>query len=949
MFDDRAERPASEEATAAPAVESSEVEAPTATPQPEPTQNTEAPQLNGSVANEVAQAQQTNKRPSVRKESLFERLRLRRSPTEDLSELKAAQGSLEGKLTTYDAHLQALEQELNRAGSSQEKELIQQQINDVTKQKEQVASSYATNIVDRLRHGERVTEGQLLFLAQDVAINAERSALAEIFLKQQGFSTFQEALAKLNVQHVQAEEITARLAESNLPRVVKEHVTKLIISGGVSATVLGIIAACGGPVAWSAIGVGMAGGAIGRAIGEVNRYHQLGKERGKDESKYQLNQKLAQELLGQVHIMQTEGRRALEAAKNQNERADAIAQLLTKAFQGETATTKEYKKVEKKAAGVKAALGFIGAVGASLISNFFVAGHEATAKAVEAKAEGVRIFHDAAGQAHLTADASQGHVVKEAVDGMYRIVIEQKDITLVNELAAQKGNWVHNFFHSFSPSGHDTVVPNYLPSQELLHAGNETYGAALHQAINEFQNKIFIDSSAAILGASLATETGFLLHDRAKISAERLRRDNEPLITELEAEAVRERQRIKPERAPKPKNERERLTNLAKKLGVRLPETPKGFAAGWYNHPHVLEGDFRLDRLPIWPLIDANGKSVTGEAGQEKFDGVAEVDVENNEIVVVSKMLNGSYEARIMKLDAFLKTHGKPKIALPRGEAPAAARRAGAQAADREPIDEPRTEERLSQRLLDAVLGEETPLDLGTIQAGPAEAADAHRIFHQIADHYRRLSDEQKRNLAFSVQHFRDRNNNPGESINFYNPDEPNRSARLSFIRKPDGWRITTRDEQGRIDGNAMDRPIELGFVIDFMREARHRLEAVDNQEGGEDADSEPPASIVDDEVDSPPPPDPGPERNMRSFTQEEYNEHNAFKILDNVNRHVLSFVTRGIDRLADDDGLVNYKDVDVARDQITLVADSGEEKTFRLNFIERIIDHLDVIEVDDD
>ncbi|HSX41844.1 MAG TPA: hypothetical protein VLE93_00670 [Candidatus Saccharimonadales bacterium] len=956
MRDDRAEMPQPEVTGPEPTVSTDAValEAPPLAPL------VEAPQPTETVATTPPPVSQPARRLNTREK--FEQ------------ELETVRAALPDRLATSEAEVKFLKERLAEAPNSEAKAIVQKEIDSAKEKQASVFRDYAGDILHRAERGEKITENEWLIVAQDYSANAEKSAGAEFFLKRQGFETFEKGMRKVGLTTARGEALTVQLEKSKAPSWLKEHINK---AGWSAATYA--LASCFLPVSALAFASSIGGGIIGRLGGEWLRGHELSKVRGEGDNKYRLNEKIMNDALSQIFLMKTEAEKALAAAKNPNERAQALGNLLSKIGTAEIKDIATYQKVEKTAAKWKAIGGFLGSVGVgSLVNHFFVTGHQLAAEVAKAKAEGIHIFHDAAG-AHITADPTQGHVVKESLDGFWRAVVNKKDLGDLATSVSQHSAGVNNYFHAYlgdhvglvsqqARYGQEMVhalvrdLPANLARPEAAQAATDSFlGASVNSAINELVRQTFIKSTLVMVGAAAVSESAFLRSDTAKVSAERLRAENLPLINELEAEALFQRQKVKPEKEPKPKNERERLEKLARKLHVELPESPHGFEEGWYKQPHLLQDRFTLAKLPRWPLIGSDGKNIV-ENGQEKRDGVAEVDVDNNKIVVVSKRLDGSYDHHTMKIDDFLRTHGKPKIATPSQAAPTESR---------PPQEQPRrpgVAERLDQLqfdnndIMNAVLEEVrhgTPLaeDIKNAPTSAALSQGLYRIVRTLAEGWDGLDEATRRgNATFKFEAIREGDRNV-TAITLYNPD--NTKAILRLKRAGDGYRITLEDADGALLGVRNERPITVGPVAAFLQELTERFQALDDI-----APPAPPAPPVPAPAPTPLPPAPAPvptppvpaprppdvepdEQNEEEiFSQADFDEHDAIQPMAEIPPAIWSFITRSLpDPIDPESGLIRYRNADVANEKITLINAAGREQEFRLPFIQGIIDQLETTE----
>ncbi|MEK7202061.1 MAG: hypothetical protein AAB669_00805 [Patescibacteria group bacterium] len=936
----------------------------------------------------------TARTPDGNRPSLRERFHLPARRKEAPADLQAKRVGLEQGLAVIDLQVSALQEELaqiealpdNEPNKAGQKDSLQQHLDAINQQRDQFAIEYADNIIGRLSQGERIGEGERLFLAQDAVCRGEKSALGELVLNRHGFKTFQEAMGKMGVKSVRVEDVVVKLDQDKRYPWLKEHLTKTLVSGGISAGTLAYIGAFGGPIGWAGIVGGLVGGTIGRLAGEWWRYKSLGKER-KDSNgtTYRLGETVMAQTLGLIQELRGEAKKALEASGDQNDRATALNNLLTIAAGKEIGRMNEYQKTDKKFRWVKAGLGAIGAIGGSALASFWQSGAEHSAKLAEAKAEGARIYHDASGQAHITKDLSLGHQAYQTNDGAWRFAIEQKDFTGYNELghhtkgalevAQDSGQDYQDIFHHYLGQGShgetlQASVPYPLPTgQEFLHASEITdAGGAIESSIQQATQLKIWEVISVMAGATLAGEGAVNLHQ--KVSEDKLREDNRPLIDALEAEAfalkhgVDERNGQHSEVELPPANQRERLEKLARDRGLRLPQTPSNFEVGWYLQPQLLQDNFRLNKLPLWPRLGENRHNLLVD-GQEVYDGIGEVDVDKNEVVIIYRKPDGRNAFRVVSLEDFLNTHGDPvfgdasPVVAPNDPAPRRGFNNHENNLDREDeVGDNRNLARLYNRLAEAIEADETPEALGRTVTKAEEAIVAHRIFERFNQTWNNLPTDIRWQTGVNFKYLQDAQGHEIERI-ILHTDDDNEYAALSFIRFGDNYRITTRDAGGNIDGAVMNRPIKLGYIIDFFREAYQRILTVEpnNQpdiqpvvEATPEPETTPelaPEPEVAPEAEPPvaeiePEPEPG-------FSQDDFDRHNAIVAVNDIPVALWTFINRSLPNFLSPDGLISYRDADLNNDNITLINTNGQEHQFRFSFVRQIIDHLNEEETEEE
>lgn len=544
---------------------------------------------------------------------------------------------------------------------------------------------------------EKLSSEDLTVIAQDLADNLEESALGKLVINRHGFRNAQQALRKLELSEVSVESVKSLLETeydqinglnpelatdptvktrtitkngSRVPEYLKDYLKKTTLTAGVGGGVLGAIALAGGPVSWAAFGAGVAGGAIGRGLGEGYRQYQLRKEAENKTTgeKLRFNEKVGRDLFSEILYLQTQAKESLQS-EDPNERAQAILELVKKAGQVESRSQQEYRGMEKKAAWVKAGLSIMGAVGGAWLYShnaLGALGKEKEQAIIDAKMKGIRIFHDEHGVAHVTTDTGKGHVVKQAVDKAWHFVAEHKDFSEVNHLASQKGEWVRQFWHHIGQSN----VPHQMPSQftvgqELMHAGTLDVGN-ITSAINESVvssslHALWVGSVGAV--APLVVESA-VSDGASRASEARVRADDKALIDSLEEVEARLRQKkLHREQIGEevPEDEAKRVAyfeQLARKNGVTLPKKPVGFEYDWGAQLHKLNGKDSglppLDSLPQWRL--------RGDfSGRPAAVGVVGVDLANNRVALVqfksSGENQGTYDCVIERLDKFIENY----------------------------------------------------------------------------------------------------------------------------------------------------------------------------------------------------------------------------------------------------------------------------------------------------
>lgn len=444
-------------------------------------------------------------------------------------------------LSASDAQKAQLEIELqhfagNEPGNDLARRHIQEQIDQLDQKMVEARGGYAKEIVTKLESGGKITEEERLVLVQNLNSHFEKSALAEVVLARHGFKTFQEALGKLNVRSVRVEDIVIQLEKDHKNPWIKQELKKFGISGGTSLATVGLISLLGGPISWAGVLGGLVGGAAGRLGGEWWRHRALSKDG--------LGDRVAKDLLQVIRSLQTEAGTALaEAGTNEEQRAMAIANILEATATKEVESVQRYQKLEKNFSKVKVGLGILGAGLGSLGASALWHGHEQSAALAQAQQQGVRIQH-IDNVAHITTDPSLGHEVHEMNDGLWRFMLDQKNVAD----AASHPDWLHYYTGAGTsaqvPGMEDfmKVVAQNGGKSLMFHA--DTTGIDVLGAINRDIWHTTWTTMAAMAGSSAVAGMGIAGWEHHQLSAKRLREHNRPLIDQLEAEAVRVRRTV---------------------------------------------------------------------------------------------------------------------------------------------------------------------------------------------------------------------------------------------------------------------------------------------------------------------------------------------------------------------------------------------------------------------
>ncbi len=400
-------------------------------------------------------------------------------------------------------------------------------------------SQASAKIFEKLGRGERVSEEEHLLLVQDLTERSERSALANCFLATQGLNTFQEAMGKANVKSVKNEELEVALDKQHKNPWIKEQLKKMGISAGLSAATLGVVSLLGGPVTWLGFAAGVGGGALGRFVGEKLRQRSIGKDG--------INEKMILELLDEITLLRSKAKDVLSSAENQDERAEKINDLLRNVFERQKLdSVVNYSRVDSRARKISAGLGFIGAVGSSLASSALVHASDVANAMTQAKSEGVRIFHDAAG-AHLSLDPSVGHEVYQTNDGVWRFMIEQKDLVTAQEhFGPNWSDWLH-VVGAEGSKGDVISAPTLEKLQEIAaqHDGlsmlfhnssiaEESVRTAINQKVTSLTNLALMVGGASVFGHSVSEALSAL---KNKLSKDSLKRSNQQYYQTLQLPA----------------------------------------------------------------------------------------------------------------------------------------------------------------------------------------------------------------------------------------------------------------------------------------------------------------------------------------------------------------------------------------------------------------------------
>jgi len=479
-------------------------------------------------------------------------------PTLKEKEVRLTGEALFHQVEAIKDHRRAIQEHLGTLADNeetkQERQFLQEEIDRVNGELNPLLNQVAFEILDKLRRGEKMNEQERTYLVEDLVNSMDKSALAELILSREGFKNFEELLKELGVKSVRVEDYSVHLENDReagwLKKFwgkswVKRHTKKLGTTAVISTAAVGAIGLLGGPVTWAAMLGGLAGGTVARLGVERWRYSRLNKDG--------LGDKVAEDILRHIYDLQRYGQEAL-AADSEQARAEKIAKVLSGIDIGEKESLKNYRQLEKKAGKLNLAWGIVGSLAGAGLGAMALRGVEFSQLMDKAANEGVRLDLDGDSYAHL---------VKQNADGAWRFMLEQSDPQRLQEmLAGEHGaefaqeHWRHyweKYLAVVGPEG----LPGYLPvptagelaaiegPTNLFHVGSvgDKMGEGFRTAIEEmFSRQLAVKSAAVVAamgGAHALVEGGFNLKENFRLAPERLRHHDQPLIHELEAEAIR--------------------------------------------------------------------------------------------------------------------------------------------------------------------------------------------------------------------------------------------------------------------------------------------------------------------------------------------------------------------------------------------------------------------------
>ena len=416
-------------------------------------------------------------------------------------------GPIDGNLIALLAEIDALRGQLG-----QQSELAQTNIdglrdNQIEQRLNEVYHQAACRVMETARGGRELPPEHRLVLIEDLTRNAQESELARLFLSRFGFRTFNDALSRMDIRDeaVRAGNLVAQLDEHyHGENRVANNLRQTLLGGGISTAVLGTIAVFGGPITWAA-GAGavvgsMAGGFIGRWIAERRRTGALRRREQNGETEGNpLNERAAQDLLGNIDYMVNQGRETLnEAGNDQNRRAEALRNIFDVVARGESESIRQYQTLERRSNCTRMWYGtagsVIGGMAGGLIGSLIHRGAEIAQVQELVKNGKMPIDTDGDGIFHF---------VHTAYDhGSYFQMI-QGDVN--NVLAHHGKDYLAHFSHYVGMQGLQGPI-NSVPS--VLAQGGTYLHAGVLQGLNEAIAKQIIEKSLLVVPTLIGAVAG---------------------------------------------------------------------------------------------------------------------------------------------------------------------------------------------------------------------------------------------------------------------------------------------------------------------------------------------------------------------------------------------------------------------------------------------------------
>ncbi len=789
------------------------------------------------------------------------------------------------RLDETEQRIKEIEAEL--AEPDADKDRLQNLLQEAERERSNDYRLIADQVLDRLRHGEKVDPEQLTILALDVTHNAERAALAELVVNQLGFATFQAAMSRLRVDSaISADTKAGEALHVTLERDRRYSALKEIfsrrtaVSAGISAATVGVIGVLGGPISLVGLAGGVVGGALGRLGADYFRHRALGHE--------EIGQKVIEDALYRVLLMQREAKQLLESAgDDQDKRAAAMNKLLMIAvakeqgLEGESERRVKYQQLERKYQKKKAIYSFLGAVGgASLstaLSSFFSEGifqGEAVRRAGE---DGIRVDHDDAGNLFLQSDPSLGHEVYQTNDGLWRYAIEQKDIigggdVKFTESALRLGDNWHEHYHQYLSEQQidqiKTTVLNqypelsglspadqaaYFASPDFQNYIKEMSGVRLEDVVSGDRPILHVKEIAtatdalptliqqqlwqnlALTTATMAAATALsegaatTINSDRRISADQLRADNKPLIDALEAHAVTLRLHKEGDvgsaaKEQQPGDTRADLEKLARELGMVLPSTPGGREPDWWNRdPTTLAQALNRQQLPGYSRRTASGDRLVLADDGSRIYDFVLEADPESDQIVYAYRASGSEKDR----PYVVKRDTVTNFLKTHGHLEVGQRSGASDQEERPPTPEPTNKKEkadIQQQIELAVSGQDVDDSILSQRINAASAETLYRYFEQLRQRWAGADGADSLNDLVVIDRDKDPNGRPAEYIDLHFPDGVTTS--LKFTESDRGYSVKYKDYDGTIIGTKRN-PLTVGQVVAFLREANDRLAAV--------------------------------------------------------------------------------------------------------------------------
>lgn len=376
-----------------------------------------------------------------------------------------------------------------------------------------LSHAYAQVLIQERQEGKELNPEQMVHILEDLAKNSYRSALAEEKFNLHSFKSVQQTLERCGLEKSYAFSDAGKDVEEKLHHdpqgIFKEHLHKisnrlargaindLLVGGGVSAAVAGLVTLSGGTILFP-----VAAGALAGSVGARTAARYFKREKILYNPEKHLGKQAMDQMMEDIYtareqskdFLENIGKRPAEQELTKEEAQAVLNQVVDGLKNTELDKVKDFQAKETIAGLSELLAGFLGGLAGGSIGSWI----HVTRELAKAKVEGVHMVGDKLSSTDTVKKVGKlaqniGHFVLEGPDHHWRYVLEGNDLAVAKlNLGPEYSRHLHAVADFFP--GQREVTPklfnlaNYF-GHSLLHGGlaghSDPSGQIIEQAIKE--------------------------------------------------------------------------------------------------------------------------------------------------------------------------------------------------------------------------------------------------------------------------------------------------------------------------------------------------------------------------------------------------------------------------------------------------------------------------------